>query len=526
MKFNPQKLEVIGGKREYVLPQTEVLPLTEKAFQYLTETRKLYPDTLKAYRLGCNKRGEIILPFYDENDKYVLAKFRGADGNKIQRKRKTDNGFDIYDTKTAIEPKGKPVLFGSHLCEASEGSLVIAFGDYDAMTLSQQGIPNCVSLPFGDSGFDFIDIQWEFLQKFNEIILFPDNDKYPNPDAELRAKKKLDELANRLGKHRVRLVNREYLGEAKDPNEHLIKYGEQSGLLDAVVNAEWFPSGIVTVADYIEDVVNEGIPFGYPELDRITGGACDGHLIVISGDNGAGKTTFTLNVVANFVEEQQPVFLWSGEQKVGKIRYWFERITAGDVRKYTSPKTFFESYYPLDEDLPKIREWYRDYLFQLADVHLTPEQFFATAEIAIRRHGCRLVIVDNLMAFTGGEGEGYYQAQGDFAENCKRFAEKWNVPVILIVHNKKEEMNGQLKLPNKNSVEGSKKITNWADTVLQMFRIPDIYQANFEGADSLVIVCKSRESGILDAVKLMFNSDSARFTQKDFEFRSFGWRYL
>jgi RecA-family ATPase len=46
-------------------------------------------------------------------------------------------------------------------------------------------------------------------------------------------------------------------------------------------------------------------------------------------------------------------------------------------------------------------------------------------------------VIDNLMAFTGGEGDSYYQAQGDFAQSCKMFAEMWGVIVILIVHNKK-----------------------------------------------------------------------------------------
>lgn len=524
--FNPNKLESINGQRTYSMPKVELLPLTPVALEYLTNVRKLRVETIKAYRLGCNNRGEIVIPFYDENEKFVLAKFRHPEGGKVKRKRLIDhNGnSETYEAKSVIEPNGKPVLFGSHLCDPKEGALVICFGDYDAMTVAQEGVPNCVSLPFGDKGFGFLDTQWDFLQKFSEIVLFTDNDTYPNSEAETKAQKKLDELATRLGKHRVRLVGKEYFHGCKDANELLQIKGE-SFCRAAVENAEWFPTGIVQVADYQDLDLADGVPFGFPKIDSSTGGACGGHLIIISGDNGAGKTTIALNITANFINEDAPVFWWSGEQKVGKIRYWFERIAAGrNLKRVISHKTGFEYFFPLDGVLEKIKHWYRNYLFQYADVNIGKEQLFTAAETAICRHGCRLIVIDNLMAFTGGEGDGYYQSQGDFAESCKRFAEKWNVPVILITHNKKEDQTTDIaKLPGKNSIEGAKKITNWADTVIQMYRVPPRFREQFENADTLMILCKSRESGTLNIVHLRFEAESAQFSQLDSEEKIYKW---
>lgn len=236
-----------------------------------------------------------------------------------------------------------------------------------------------------------------------------------------------------------------------------------------------------------------------------------------------------MNIAANFVQEDIPVFLWSGEQKVGRIRYWFERIVAGpsNLKKVIDARTDFELYFPTDDVKDKIRNWYRNYLFQYTDVGVDAETFFAAAELGVRRYGCGLVIVDNLMAFTGGTGDDYYQEQGDFAESCKRFAEKWDIPVILIVHNKKEESSTP-KLPTKNSVEGSKKITNWADFVFQMFLVPNTDEARktFGNADSVCSLCKNRESGILEDVGMVFERTSNRLCQKSDEFqinRRFGW---
>lgn len=524
-----QKIESVGGSRKFVKPQTEILPLTDQARRYLTDVRGLRPETLEAYRLGCNKRGEIVIPFFDERGDLALIKFRHSTGEMLKRRRKLETEeFEDYEVKTDIEKGGKPVLLGSHLCAPEEGSLVICFGDYDAMSVAQDGVPNCVSLPFGDKGFGFIDSQWSFLEKFSEIILFPDNDDFDNPQAALRAQKKLNELATRLGKYRCRLVRREDLHGAKDANELLQKRGAGWNRR-AIETAEWFPSGIVAVADYEEPEVEEGTPIGLPDIDKATGGFAGGQLIVFSGDNGSGKTTEALNITAHFIEEGVPVFWWSGEQKVGKIRYWFERIVAGrrNLERIIGGKTQFEYFFPVEDFKEAIRAWYRHFLFQYKEVGISAEDFFAAAELGVRRYGCGLIVIDNLMAFTGGEGDSYFQAQGDFAESCKRFAERWDVPVLLICHNKKEDESGKHpKLPDKNSVEGSKKITNWADFVFQMYRVPEIHKQKFDNADTVLKLCKTRESGIFEDVGLIFDKDSNRFCQKseaELLDKQFGW---
>lgn len=509
-------------------PKTRILPLTDEAEGYLTGVRGLAVETLQDFRIGCNDRGTIVIPFYDETGDLQLVKFRHPTGAMLTW------GNGTKSAKTYIEPGGKGVLLGSHLCHPSAGPLVICFGDYDAMSVHQDGVPNAVSLPFGDKGFDFINHQWEFLEQFREIVIFNDLDTFPTPEAKAKAEEKLEELVKRLGKYRCRIVQDTDRQGAKDANELLLKAGPGS-CRTAVENAIEFPeAGFVRVADYIDEDLAQGRPTGFRDVDQNTGGFCKGDLVVLGGDNGAGKTTLVLTLIANSIDLRVPVFFWSGEQRVGKIRYWFHRIVAGPryLKKVVKPATGFAYYFPHDDYLPFIKEWYRDYFFQLADFFIEPKKFFEVAELAIRRHDCGLIVIDNLMAFTGGEGEGYYQAQADFTQSCKMFAEKWGVTVVLIAHNRKGHAKTQMQIevPTKDDIEGAKKITNWADLVLQAYKVPPALKKGlYQDTDGILGISKCRESGIVGDIALSHEPDSNRLIQlseKDQDYRQYGWEEL
>ena len=71
-----------------------------------------------------------------------------------------------------------------------------------------------------------------------------------------------------------------------------------------------------------------------------------------------------------------------------------------------------------------------------------------------------------------------------------------------------------MKFPTKDEVEGSKKITNWADIILQMYRIPPVFQVGeWAQTDGIINLCKCRESGFLGITPVIIDAESNRISQ-------------
>lgn len=492
--------------RKYVPPTTEILELPDDVYKYLKSSRCLSPKTVKKFRLGVNKFGNLCIPFYDENNILALIKFRSSTGGLITLRK----GDELLEVKSFCEPKGRPVLLGSNLVSDFDKPLIICYGDYDAMSVYEAGFINGVSLPFGDRGLQWVEGQWSWLERFSSIVLIPDFDE--NSKTRKLFFQKFEELVVRLGKYRCFTVIEERMRGCKDVNELLVKHGKEA-VKELISEVYPVPhDGLERLCDYKEPKFIEGFPTGWKDIDSATGGLAKGLLSVWSGDNNAGKTTTVLNVSGSAVRQKVKTFYWSGEQKPHRIRWWFEQILAGPkyVESNVSERTNRTYWFASPQYIKKIREWYGDYFWVYDKRGIDPEEFFSVAELAVRRHGVELIWVDNLMAFTGAEDD-YYGAQGRFAESCKNFAEDWGVHVGLIAHNKKIN---EWRIATKDDVEGSKKVTNWADEVYQVNRVPKTFQKDdLEGVDSVISLCKNRESEMLVDVRMVFEHKSKRIVQ-------------
>ncbi|GCF07071.1 DNA repair protein RadA [Dictyobacter arantiisoli] len=89
------------------------------------------------------------------------------------------------------------------------------------------------------------------------------------------------------------------------------------------------------ILPHIKPLVQERIPVGYPEMDRVLGGGLvPGSLILVGGEPGIGKSTLLLQVSGTIAENTGPVLYISGEESMEQIKMRAERLDITGERLY------------------------------------------------------------------------------------------------------------------------------------------------------------------------------------------------
>lgn len=414
---------------------------TSRAIDYITNVRKIPQHVLTANKIGETTDGnEIVFPFYesaDPNEKAVHFKWLGVD-------RDEDGKKHIRSTKGT-----KRVLFGKRAIPDTAGYLVISEGEIDALTWQVSGFP-AASVPNGVSDFDWIDLDWEYLSRFERIYLSYDMDG-PGREAGEKA-------AKRLGLHRCFIVELPH----KDANECLVEHAftpaDFQKALDESKQIE--VEEIKTASNYADKVWDhfnpsnglEGIETPWPQLlFRIR----SGELTVWSGMSAHGKTACLNHLIIHSIYQGWKCMDLSLEVKPSKTIQGMVRCALG---KDTPTNK---------EELKGCLNWLNDYLWFYDYVGTSSiDKIMETMRYAAKRYGINLFIIDSL--FKCGISSEDYNGQRAFMDKLTSFCNDTGVHVILVAHSKKLESEG--KVPTKSDISGSSDINNAAFNVLITWR--------------------------------------------------------
>lgn len=492
------------------LPQRP-LQVREPAVEYLA-SRGIGREVAERYKVTTLKDDPHILafPFYDENGVLQFLKYRRTDFDKAKHK-----------SKEWCEKDTKPILFGMAQC-VDFGRLVVTEGQLDSLSAAEAGVQNAVSVPNGCNGFTFLENVWEWITRFEEVVVFG--------DCEGGKITLLDTLRRRLPNRVLAVQEADYLGE-KDANDILRKYGPEA-VRRAVENAKAPPVSRVKELADVQAVDIYSLPrirTGIPELDRVIGGLFFGQVILLTGRRGEGKSTFMSQLLVEALDQGYPIFAYSGELADVHFKRWLDFQAAGPDHIETDLDMFGEEVYRIGRTVQdKIDGWYRGraWLYDNNAVEDELESLTQTIEQVVRQYGVKLVCVDNLMtAMDTGAGDNLYQAQSEFVRRLKRIAVQYDVAVVLVAHPRKSREGF-----TNDDVAGSADITNRVDTVLAYSRNPEKDDKNPEECDSHLSVTKNRLFGRLtkpgEPVELYYSKKSKRITSKSgFEDgpRRYGW---
>lgn len=491
------KLQNDEPKKYKELPQKKIKVLDE-AVEFM-RSRGISEPITKRYNITASpgNRDIIVFPFYDEQNKLQFIKYRNSRYNGSGNKEWTEK-----DTK--------PILFGMAQCE-NFGTLVITEGQIDSLTLAECGIKNAVSVPTGALGFTWLSNVWDWILKFREIVVFGDNE---NGKITL-----IDTLSKRLPMKVKCVKSIDYLCE-KDANDIFRKYGRDA-IVKAVKNAEIREVKFVNRLANVKSVNMTELPkirTGIRDIDRTIGGLYYGQVILISGKRGEGKSTFMSQLVAEAIDQDNAVFVYSGELPNYHFKNWLDLQIAGGNNVVARKNEYGDTQYTLDEKtLGIINAWYYDKAFIYDNSAIEDEEFEGLLKIiadAICRYNIKLVCIDNLMTALDDDIQGdLYRQQSRFVKELAKMAKKYDVAIILIAHPKKSK-----EVFDNDTVSGSSDITNAVDVVINYERgKPE------DDCDSKITITKNRLTGRLitsaNSIKLLY-SDKSKRIQSKYDFRA------
>ena len=480
----------------YAAPTSKCFALTDDIVSYF-DNRGISEETLNAYGVSADDKGNILFPFTLDGE-LVYVKHR-----KLKRLKNEPKEWMDKDTR--------PILFGMDLCEPSL-PLIITEGEIDALSLYEAGASNVVSVPAGCENLKWIEECWDWLDQFDEVILFGDND--------VPGRRMVAQVVKRLGESRCRIVETYPLNEEgrelKDANEILCELGSLE-LIDCLETAKDIPiKGLINLAKVTptDPTTIPRIKTNIPALDEAIGGLREGAVTVVTGKAGDGKSIITGQLLLNAIEQGCPVCAYSGELTSEEFQNWINLQAAGSdyiTLKYDPVKKKKVPVVPEDVERA-IMDWYdgKFFLYNNEEVFEAnqSESIVNLFTAAHRKYGCRLFLVDNLMTSVS-DSEEETRAQGKFINVLKRFAKKYSVHVIIVAHARKLAA-GKTTI-GQDDISGNSAVVKLAHSAFVMER-PNIR------------IIKSRDSGQMRVIECCYCPDSRRVYQKDKgDLNSFSW---
>lgn len=257
-----------------------------------------------------------------------------------------------------------------------------------------------------------------------------------------------------------------------------------------------------------------GLPTGFTELDRKTGGFQPGDLIILAARPSMGKTALALNIARNAaVDHQKKVAVFSLEMTARSLILRMLAAEAG-----VDASTFRSGLMP-----PHVFGNLMQAAGRLADESIWIDDSSVATVLEIRAKARRLhardqldlVIVDYLQLARGeGRIDSREQEISSISRGLKGLAKELNIPVLALsqLNRGPESRGAEDKRPMLSDLRESGAIEQDADVIGFIYR-DVVYNRDTEFEDLAELIIAKQRNGPTGTVKMQFNSRFAQFTQ-------------
>ena len=313
----------VRTRHNYRYPHEEPINEKEHVVDYWGK-RGISKNVIDYLDIREDSHGNGVFNFYDTNDVLTMVKYRPA--RTVEKHSGQPKTWCQKDADTSA------LLFNMNRVNTSK-PLLITEGETDCASAIEAGYINTVSVPLGAGNLHWIEENWDWLNNFESIIIWSDNDE---PGIKMRK-----ECIYRLGTWRTKYISTPEFFEKengkrvplKDINDCL-QVGGKDFVMNLISEAKDVP--VKSVVDYSEieelDISQmDGVKTGIKPLDDALSKLFYGTLTILSGRPGSGKTSLIDQAIASTIDDGNPAFLYSKELPERLSANWMNTIIANMV---------------------------------------------------------------------------------------------------------------------------------------------------------------------------------------------------
>jgi replicative DNA helicase len=250
-----------------------------------------------------------------------------------------------------------------------------------------------------------------------------------------------------------------------------------------------------------------GLPSGVAALDLMTRGYQPGEITIIGAKSGVGKTSLLIQTTIANVGEGVPVLLFSLEMTKQQIlRRILSAVTGVPFPKVRDPR------WASDTDMQRLAQ--AAALIEKWPLHIvdaagiTIEKITATARLAIRRHGVKLVGVDYVQIVNAPSRDERLRVAA-ISRGLTRLAKDEQVPVVALSQLSRPDRTNANRRPTMSDLRESSQLENDAHCIVLAHREWDEEYGKLK-SDGELIVAKQR-SGETGAFQINYDKRTLTF---------------
>jgi replicative DNA helicase len=255
-----------------------------------------------------------------------------------------------------------------------------------------------------------------------------------------------------------------------------------------------------------------GLPTGFTDFDKITGGLRPGDLVIVAGRPSMGKTTLAVNMAeyaAVHPHTRASVAIFSMEMPSEQvITRMLSSIGGVPLNSLRSGKISDEDWVRITSATSQLSE---AKIFVDETPALNPTELRARARRVKREHGLSLVVVDYLQLMqVPGTKENRATEIAEISRGLKALAKELSVPVIALSQLNRGVEQREHKKPVMSDLRESGAIEQDADMILLIYR-EEVYDRNTTKKGIAEIDLVKHRNGEIGTFLLTFQGQFTRF---------------